>query len=94
MEVLKMRNMNSIGNKYEITVFEWYEQLAKAEKRLEESIECNKRFGDNEEWIIEDTEKVNKAKSDVIEIKEKFSNMNIQVDFERVKQLAFNSISR
>ena len=89
-----MQNMNSIGNKYEITMFQWYEILAKAEKRLEESIECNKRFGDNEEWIIEDTEKVNKAKADVEEIKEKFSNMNIQVDFERVKQLAFNSISK
>lgn len=84
--------MNSIGNKYEITMFQWYEILAKAEKRLEESIECNKKFGDNEEWIIEDTEKVNKAKADVEEIKEKFSNMNIQIDFERVKELAFNSI--
>lgn len=89
-----MQNMNSIGNKYEITMFQWYEILAKAEKRLEESIECNRRFGDNEEWIIEDTEKVNKAKADVEEIKEKLSNMNIQVDFERVKQLAYNSITR
>ena len=89
-----MQNMNSIGNKYEITMFQWYEILAKAEKRFEESIECNRRFGDNEEWIIEDTEKVNKAKADVEEIKEKLSNMNIQVDFERVKQLAYNSITR
>ena len=89
-----MQNMNSIGNKYEITMFQWYEILAKAEKRLQESIECNKRFGVNEEWIVEDTEKVNKVKADVEEIKEKFSNMNIQVDFERVKQLAYNSITR
>jgi len=94
MEGITMQNMNSIGNKYEITMFQWYEILAKAEKRLQESIECNKRFGDNEEWIVEDTEKVNKVKADVEEIKEKFSNMNIQVDFERVKQLAYNSITR
>ena len=89
-----MENMNNIGNKYEITMFQWYEILAKAEKRLEESIECNKRFGDNEEWIIEDAEKVKKAKTDIEEIKEKFLTMNINIDFERVKQLAFNSINK
>jgi len=87
-----MQNMNNIGNKYEITMFQWYEILAKAQKKLDDSIECNRRFGDNEEWIIEDTEKVNKAKADVEEIKEKFSNINMQVDFERVKQLAFKSM--
>ena len=27
-----MINMNKIGNKYEITMFEWYEILAKAQK--------------------------------------------------------------
>lgn len=83
-----MRNMNEIGNKHEITMFQWYELLVKAEKRLEESVECNKRFGDNEEWIIEDTEKVNKAKSDIEEIKKKFTSMNIQVDYERLYNLA------
>ena len=54
--------MNKIGNKYEITMFEWYEILAKTQKKLDESIECNRRFGDNEEWVIEDTEKLNKMK--------------------------------
>lgn len=80
--------MNKIGNKYEITMFQWYEILVKAEKRLEESIECNKRFGDNEDWIIEDTEKVNKAKADVEKIKEKYASMNIQVDHEKLYNLA------
>lgn len=83
-----MQNMNSIGNKYEITMFQWYEILAKAEKRLKESIECNRRFGDNEEWITEDTEKVNKIKTDIEEVREKLESMNIQVDYERLKNLA------
>lgn len=87
-----MKNMNNIGNKYEITVFEWFEQLAKAEKRLDESIECNRRFGDNEEWIVEDTERVNKIKSDIEEIKLKLESMNIQIDYERLKKLAKEEI--
>lgn len=87
-----MRNMNSIGNKYEITVFEWYEKLAKAEKRLSESIECNRRFGDNEEWIAEDIEKVNKIKSDIEEVKLKLESMNIQIDYERLENLANKEI--
>lgn len=87
-----MKNMNNIGNKYEITVFEWFEQLAKAEKRLDESIECNRRFGNNEEWIVEDTERVNKIKSDIEEIKLKLESMNIQIDYERLKKLAKEEI--
>lgn len=83
-----MRNMNNIGNKYEITVFEWYELLAKAEKRLDESIECNRRFGDNEEWIVEDTDKVNKIKTDIEEVKTKLESMNIQINYERLENLA------
>ena len=89
-----MENMNNIGNKYEITMFQWYEILAKAEKRLEESIECNKRFGDNEEWIIEDAEKVNKAKADIEKIKAKLENMNISVDYERLYGLAKEEVFR
>ena len=87
-----MINMNKIGNKYEITMFEWYEILAKAQKRLDESIECNKRFGDNEEWIAEDTEKLNRVKLEVEEVENKLKNMNVSVDFKRVKKLAFNII--
>jgi len=87
-----MQNMNSIGNKYEITMFQWYEILAKAQKKLDESIECNRCFGDNEEWIVEDTEKVNKTKAEVKEIEDKMKAMNLPIDFKRVKELAFNSI--
>lgn len=83
-----MRNMSSIGNKYEITVFEWFEQLAKAEKRLDESIECNRRFGDNEEWIAEDTEKVNKINTEIEEVKAKLESMKIHIDYEKLKNLA------
>lgn len=84
--------MNEIGNKYEIALFQWYEILAKVQKRLDESIECNKLWGDNEEWIAEDTENLNKVKAEVKEIEEKIKSMNVQVDFERVKKLAFDSV--
>lgn len=87
-----MRNMNSIGNKYEITVFEWYELLAKAEKRLEESTECNNRFGDHMEWVIEDTNKVYKLKEDIEELKSKLNSMNITIDYNRLYQLAKKEI--
>lgn len=87
-----MQNMNQIGNKYEITMFQWCEILVKAEKRLEESIECNRRFGDNEDWIAVDTEKVNKTKTDIEEIKEKFTDMGIRVDYERLYNLAKEGI--
>lgn len=87
-----MQNMNEIGSKHDITMFQWYEILVKAEKRLEESIECNKRFGDNEEWIEEDKVKVNKAKADVEKIKEKYASMNIQVDYEKLYNLAKEEI--
>ena len=83
-----MRNMSSIGNKYEITMFQWYEQLTKAEKRLDESIECNRRFGDNEEWVTEDTEKVNNIKANIEEVKAKLESMGIQVDYEKFYNLA------
>ena len=87
-----MQNMNNIGNKYEITMFQWYEILAKAQKKLDDSIECNRRFGDNEEWIIEDTDKLKKVKIDVKEIEDKMKAMNLPIDFERVKELAFKSM--
>jgi predicted SAM-dependent methyltransferase len=82
-----MQVMNMIGNKYEITMYEWYEILAKAEKRLQESIECNKRFGDNEDWITEDTEKVEKIKNDIEQVKQKLESMNIIVDYEKIKNM-------
>jgi predicted SAM-dependent methyltransferase len=82
-----MQVMNMIGNKYEITMYEWYEILAKAEKKLQESIECNKRFGDNEDWITEDTEKVEKIKNDIEQVKQKLESMNIIVDYEKIKNM-------
>lgn len=42
------------GTKREITLFQWNEKLLKAEKRLADSKECFRRFGDNEDWIVED----------------------------------------
>ena len=84
---MAITNMNVIGNKYEITMYEWYEILAKAEKRLQESIECNKRFGDNEDWITEDTEKVEKIKNDIEQVKQKLESMNIIVDYEKIKNM-------
>ena len=82
-----MQDMNLIGNKYEITIFEWYEVLAKAEKRLQDSIKCNKKFGDNQDWIIEDTEKVNKIKKDIEYVKAKFESLGIIVDYKKMQNL-------
>ena len=39
-----MEVMNAIGNKYEIAMYEWYEILAKAEKRLQNSLTHSKLF--------------------------------------------------
>lgn len=88
-----MTSMNRIGNKYEITMFQWYEILAKAQKRLDESIECNRLWGDNEEWITEDTEKLNKVKAEVREVEDKMKSMNLEVNYDRVRKLAFDSIN-
>lgn len=43
---------------------EWIEQLKKAEKRLAESEECYRRFGDEDskKWIEEDKANVEKIK--------------------------------
>lgn len=48
------------GTKREITLMQWNEQLAKANKRLEDSKECYRRFGDenSKQWIVEDEKKV------------------------------------
>ena len=85
---MKIKNMNTIGNKYDITMFQWFEQLAKAEKRLSESMECQRRFGDHEVWIKEDTEKINSIKKDIEEVKEKLECMGIEVDYDRLYNLA------
>lgn len=82
-----MKVMNLIGNKYEITMFQWYEVLAKAEKRLQESIKCNELYGDNKEWISEDTEKVEKIKNDIEEVKAKIENLGIFIDYKKIQGL-------
>ena len=56
------------GTKREITLFQWNEKLEKAEKRLADSKECFKRFGDNEDWIIEDQRKVDEIKQKIKEV--------------------------
>lgn len=58
------------GTKREITMMEWNEQLAKAEKRLEDSKECYRRFGDDDskQWIEEDQQKVDKIKQSIKEV--------------------------
>ena len=88
-----MVNMSTIGNKYEITMYEWYEILVKAEKRLQDSIECNSRFSDNEDWIIEDTEKIEKIKNDIEEVKKKLENHGIKINYMRIENMARNTIS-
>ncbi len=44
------------GTRRENTLLEWDELLAKAEKRLAESEECYRRFGDEDSaaWVRED----------------------------------------
>lgn len=56
------------GTKREITLFQWNEQLEKAEKRLADSKECFRRFGDNEDWVVEDQRKVDEIKQQIKEV--------------------------
>ena len=67
------------GTKRQITMMEWNEQLAKAEKRLEDSKECYRRFGDDDskQWIEEDQAKVDKIKQSIKEVTEYMDKHNI-----------------
>lgn len=58
------------GSKREITLMQWNEQLEKAKKRLEDSKECYRRFGDEDskQWIKEDEEKVAKIEQQIKEV--------------------------
>lgn len=53
MEILR-------GSKREITLILWNEQLEKAKKRLQDSKECYRRFGDEDskKWVAEDEKKI------------------------------------
>ena len=58
------------GNRFDNTMLEWNELLAKAEKRLADSRECLRRFGDEDSaaWVKEDEAKVNEIKSKMAEV--------------------------
>lgn len=68
------------GSKREITLMEWDEVLQKAEKKLEESKECYRRFGDEDskQWIEEDQAKVDKIKKDIEKVNKFMDEHNIQ----------------
>ena len=63
MQILK-------GTKREITLLEWNEVLAKAEKSLAESKKCYEIYGDDDskQWVEEDTAKVNHIKQQIKEV--------------------------
>ena len=61
MQILK-------GSKREITLMQWNERLAKAEKKLADSKKCHELFGDNEEWVIEDEKEVKEIKQHIKEV--------------------------
>lgn len=67
------------GTKREITLMEWNELLAKAEKKLADSKECYRRFGDDDskQWIEEDQAKVDKIKQNIKEVIEFMDRHNI-----------------
>lgn len=71
MQVLK-------GTKREITLMLWNEQLQKAEKKLAESRECQKRFGDHEDWVRKDEQKVEEIKQNMQEVVEYMNKHNIR----------------
>lgn len=72
-------------NKYDGTMYEWYYKLAKAKKRLLESIAIYERFEDDEEWIIEDATKVLEIKKDIEDVKRDLLASGYDVDFDKIK---------
>ena len=68
------------GTKREITLMEWDEQLKKAEKKLEDSKECYRRFGDDDskQWVEEDEKKVAEVKQHIKEVTEFMDKNNIK----------------
>ncbi|MGN0345919.1 MAG: hypothetical protein ACI4DU_01405 [Lachnospiraceae bacterium] len=58
------------GSKREITLMQWNEQLEKAKRKLEESKECYRRFGDDDskQWIAEDKKKVAEIEQKIKEV--------------------------
>ena len=67
------------GTKRTITLMEWNEVLAKAEKKLADSKKCYELYGDEDSkrWIEEDQEKVDKIKQNIKEVIEFMDRHNI-----------------
>lgn len=68
------------GTKRQITLMEWNERLAKAEKRLADSKKCYELYGDDDskQWIEEDQAKVDKIKQQIQEVIAFMDAHNIQ----------------
>ena len=68
------------GTKREITMMEWNEVLAKAEKKLADSKKCYELYGDDDskQWIEEDEKKVAKIKQQIKEVVEFMDNHGIK----------------
>ena len=68
------------GTKREITLFQWGEVLAKAEKRLADSQKCFELYGDEDskKWVEEDTAKVNEIKRQIEEVTEFMNKHGIE----------------
>jgi len=58
MQILK-------GSKRQITLMQWNEKLEKAKKKLRDSKEIFKRYGDNEHWVKHDEDKVKEIETDI-----------------------------
>lgn len=73
MQILK-------GTKREITLLEWNEVLAKAEKHLAVSKKCYELYEDDDskQWIEEDTAKVNHIKQQIKEVTDFMDKNNIK----------------
>ena len=71
MQILK-------GSKREITLFQWNEQLEKAKKKLSDSQKCHELYGDNEDWIKEDEEKVKEIEKQIHEVIEYMDKNNVK----------------
>lgn len=58
--------------KYESTMKQWNEILAKAEKKLQESEKCFEKFGDEDskQWMEEDRAEVERIKKNIEIVKQ------------------------
>ena len=66
--------------KRQITLLEWNEVLAKAEKSLAESKKCYEIYGDDDskQWVEEDTAKVDYVKQQIKEVTDFMDKNNIK----------------